>query len=192
MEYRLDVAKSYARIATAVSLPALIEVQLESFRWLQTEGLRELFEEITPIESYTGTLRLHFPSSKPESAQLNLGYRFGEPKYSEEECMERDVTYAAPLYVDVALENRETDEIIKTEIFLGDFPLMTENGTFIINGAERVVVSQLIRSPGVYFTVEEDHTTGRELCMAKLIPDRGAWLEFDTSCLLYTSPSPRD
>jgi len=180
MEYRLDVAKSYARIATTVSLPALIEVQLESFRWLQTEGLRELFEEITPIESYTGTLRLHFPSSKPESAQLNLGYRFGEPKYPEEECMERDVTYAAPLYVDVALENRETGEIVKSEIFLGDFPLMTRNGTFIINGTERVVVSQLIRSPGVYFEVEEDRTTGRRLCMAKLIPDRGVWMEFET------------
>jgi len=173
-------SKSYARIATSVSLPALIEVQLESFHWLQKEGLRDLFDEISPIESYTGMLRLHFPSTKPESAQFNLGYRFGEPTYPEEECLERDVTYAAPLYVDVALENRETDEIIRTEIFLGDFPLMTDNGTFIINGTERVVVSQLIRSPGVYFDVEEDRATGRRLCMAKLIPDRGVWMEFES------------
>jgi DNA-directed RNA polymerase subunit beta len=173
-------SKSYARISTSVNLPALIEVQLDSFRWLQGAGLRELFEEISPIESYTGMLRLHFPSSKSGSAQFNLGYRFGDPPYSEEECIERDVTYAAPLYVDVVLENRETDEIIKTEIFLGDFPLMTKNATFIINGTERVVVSQLIRSPGVYFDVEEDRATGRRLCMAKLIPDRGVWMEFES------------
>ncbi len=180
MNLHVNGAKSYARIIASIDLPALIEVQLESFRWLQEEGLRELFDEISPIESYTGTLRLHFPSSKPESVQLNLGYRFGDPPYSQEECLERDVTYAAPLYVDVALENRETGEIVKTEVFLGDFPLMTEHGTFIINGTERVVVSQLIRSPGVYFEVEEDRTTGRRLCMAKLIPDRGAWMEFES------------
>ncbi len=173
-------SKSYARMAGSLSLPTLIEVQLESYRWFQEQGLRELFDEISPIESYTGTLRLHFPSFRPESAQLGLKYRFGEPTYSQEECLERDVTYAAPLFVEVALENRETDEIIKSEIFLGDFPLMTENGTFIINGTERVVVSQLIRSPGVYFDVEEDRATGRRLCMAKLIPDRGAWMEFET------------
>ena len=172
--------KSYARIATSFSLPALIEVQLDSFRWLLDDGIRELFEEVSPIESYTGTLRLHFPSSDVESAQFGLGYRFGEPAYTQQECLERDVTYAAPLNVDVALENRETDEIIKTEIFLGDFPLMTENGTFIINGTERVVVSQLIRSPGVYFDVEEDRATGRRLCMSKLIPDRGVWMEFES------------
>ncbi|MBN1955703.1 MAG: DNA-directed RNA polymerase subunit beta [Anaerolineae bacterium] len=173
-------SKSYAKIAGSLSLPALIEVQIESYRWFQEEGLKELFHEVSPIESYTGTLRLHFPSLKPESAQLGLGYRFGEPPYTEDECLERDVTYAVPLYVQVALENRETDVIIKSEIFLGDFPLMTENGTFIINGTERVVVSQLIRSPGVYFDVEEDRTTGRRLCMAKLIPDRGAWMEFES------------
>ncbi|MBN1179973.1 MAG: DNA-directed RNA polymerase subunit beta [Anaerolineae bacterium] len=175
-----SLSKSYARIEASIDLPALIEVQLNSFHWLQDEGLTELFEEISPIESYTGTLRLHFPSTKPESSQFDLGYRFGEPVYSQEECLERDVTYAAPLYVDVALENRETDEIIKTEIFLGDFPLMTENATFIINGTERVVVSQLIRSPGVYFDVEEDRVTGRRLCTAKMIPDRGVWMEFET------------
>ncbi len=175
-----SLSKSYARITASVNLPALIEVQLGSFHWLQEEGLRELFEEISPIESYTGTLRLHFPSSKPESGQFNLGYRFGTPPYSQEDCLERDVTYAVPLYVDVALENRETGEIVETEVFLGDFPLMTENATFIINGTERVVVSQLIRSPGVYFDVEEDRATGRRLCTAKLIPDRGVWMEFES------------
>ncbi len=174
------LAKSYARIAGSLSLPALIEVQLESYRWFQKEGLKELFDEVSPIVSYTGMLRLHFPSTKPESAQFDLGYRFGEPTYTQEECLERDVTYAAPLNVDVVLENRETGEIIRSEIFLGDFPLMTENGTFIINGTERVVVSQLIRSPGVYFDIEEDRATGRRLCMAKLIPDRGAWMEFES------------
>ncbi|MGD1993867.1 MAG: DNA-directed RNA polymerase subunit beta [Anaerolineae bacterium] len=174
------MSKTYARITDTFDLPALIEVQLTSFRWLQKDGIRELFEEISPIESYTGTLRLHFPSSKPESEQFNLEYRFGDPPYSFEECIERDVTYSAPLYVDVALENRETDEIVRTEIFLGDFPLMTENATFVINGTERVVVSQLIRSPGVYFDVEEDRRTGRRLCTAKMIPDRGVWMEFET------------
>ncbi len=180
METSLLGNKTYARIVTSLSLPALIEVQLESYHWFQNQGLRELFNEISPIESYTGALKLYFPSLKSESAQFGLDYHFGLPSYSQEECLERDVTYAVPLYVDVALENRETDEIIKSEVFLGDFPLMTENGTFIINGTERVVVSQLIRSPGVYFDVEEDRTTGRRLCMSKLIPDRGAWMEFES------------
>ncbi|MFN3761826.1 MAG: DNA-directed RNA polymerase subunit beta, partial [Anaerolineae bacterium] len=172
--------KSYARVASSLSLPALIEVQLKSYEWFRREGLLDLFTEISPIESYTGNLRLHLPSRKPESQQFNLQYRFGDPPHTQEECLERDLTYAVPLYVDMALENRETGEISRSEIFLGDFPLMTENGTFIINGTERVVVSQLIRSPGVYFEVEEDRTTGRRLCMAKLIPDRGAWLEFES------------
>ncbi len=172
--------KSYARVISSLGLPALIEVQLESYRWFQEEGLLDLFTEISPIESYTGNLRLHFPSRKPESQQFGLKYRFGPPPHSQEECLERDLTYAVPLYVDVALENRETGEVVTSEIFLGDFPLMTENGTFIFNGTERVVVSQLIRSPGVYFEVEEDRTTGRRLCTAKLIPDRGAWLEFES------------
>jgi DNA-directed RNA polymerase subunit beta len=172
--------KSYARAVSSLSLPALIEVQLKSYEWFQQEGLLDLFTEISPIESYTGNLRLHLPSRKPESQQLGLRYRFGKPSHSQEDCLERDLTYSVPLYVDMALENRETGEISRSEIFLGDFPLMTENGTFIINGTERVVVSQLIRSPGVYFEVEEDRTTGRRLCMAKLIPDRGAWLEFES------------
>ena len=178
--WNMNQKKSYARVASSLSLPALIEVQLKSYEWFQEEGLLDLFTEISPIESYTGNLRLHLPSRKPESQQFNLRYRFGKPPHSQEECLERDLTYAVPLYVDMALENRETDEITTSEIFLGDFPLMTENGTFIINGTERVVVSQLIRSPGVYFEVEEDRPTGRRLCMAKLIPDRGAWLEFES------------
>ncbi len=172
--------KSYARITNTERLPRLIEVQIESFRWFQEEGLLQLFDEISPIESFNGNLKLYFPGSKAREANFDLGYRFGEPKYSEEECLERDITYAAPLYVQVVLDNRETGEVVESEIFLGDFPLMTEDGTFIINGTERVVVSQLIRSPGVYFDVEEDRVTGRRLSAAKLIPDRGAWLEFET------------
>jgi len=173
-------SKSYARITNVGRLPRLIEVQLESFRWFQEECLAQLFDEISPIESFNGNLKLYFPGSKAREAQFDLSYRFGEPKYSEEECLERDITYATPLYVEVVLDNRETGEIVESEIFLGDFPLMTEEGTFIINGTERVVVSQLIRSPGVYFDVEEDRVTGRRLSMAKLIPDRGVWMEFET------------
>jgi DNA-directed RNA polymerase subunit beta len=174
--------KSYARIPDVLALPHLIQVQLRSYQAFQDEGLRELFDEVSPIESFNGNLELHFPGLNEEvNEKLGLDYRFDEPKYTQEECLERDVTYAAPLYVRVALWNKESDEWTTQDVFMGDFPLMTEHGTFIINGAERVVVSQLIRSPGVYFTVDEDRITGRELCMAKLIPNRGAWLEFETS-----------
>jgi len=174
--------KSYARIPDVLTLPNLIQVQLRSYHWFQKEGLRELFDEISPIESFNGNLELHLPGCNEEINQkLGLDYRFEEPKYSQQECLERDITYAVPLYVRVALWNKESDEWTTQDVFMGDFPLMTENGTFIINGAERVVVSQLIRSPGVYFTVDEDRTTGRDLCMAKLIPSRGAWLEFETA-----------
>src|SRR5512135_2555977 len=168
--------KSYARIPDVYELPRLIEVQLDSFRWFQTEGLQELLEQISPIVSFDKNLELHFGSEPGQE-----GFWFGEPKYSEAECRDRDMTFAAPLWVRVRLLNRETGEVSTQNVFLGDFPLMTENGTFIINGAERVVVSQLIRSPGVYFTVEEDRVTDRRLCYAKLIPNRGAWLEFETS-----------
>ena len=174
--------KSYARIPDVLSLPRLIEIQLDSFLAFQDEGLRELFDEISPIESFNGTLELHFPGFNEElNRKLGLSYRFEEPKYSQEECLDRDMTYSAPMYVRVALWNRESDQWVTQDVFMGDFPLMTANGTFIVNGAERVVVSQLIRSPGVYFTKEEDRLSGRELCFAKLIPNRGAWLEFDTS-----------
>ncbi len=172
--------KSYARITDVHTLPTLIEVQLESFRWFINEGLAELFKEISPIESFNGTLRLFFPSDTEESRQFGLNYWFDAPKYDQDECIERDMTFASPLYVKVALQNTQTGELIVSDIFLGDFPLMTENGTFIINGTERVVVSQLIRSPGVYFDADKDPATGRPLAMAKLIPDRGAWMEFES------------
>ncbi len=164
---------SFARIPDIRPMPGLIQIQLDSFEWFKKEGLRELFEEISPIEDFTGkNLSLEF-IVPPEP--------FGKPKYTEDECRDRDATYAAPLTVKARLINKETGEIIEKDIFMGDFPLMTRQGTFIINGAERVVVSQLVRSPGVYFTADEDATTGRKLFAAKLIPARGAWLEFETS-----------
>src|ERR1700694_2688646 len=164
---------SFARIPDIRPMPGLIQIQLDSFEWFKKEGLRELFEEISPIEDFTGkNLSLEF-IVPPDP--------FGAPKYSEDECRERDATYNAPLTVKARLINKETGEIIEKDIFMGDFPLMTKQGTFIINGTERVVVSQLVRSPGVYFTADEDATTGRRLFAAKLIPGRGAWLEFETS-----------
>ncbi len=173
-------SKSYARINVQLQLPDLIEVQLESFERLKKEGLADLFHEISPIESYNKGMKLYFPSNTPESKQFGLTYWFGEPKHSIEECVERDLTYASPLNVSVLLLGGEVPEPIKQDIFLGDFPEMTEKGTFIVNGTERVVVSQLIRSPGVYFEAPLDRSTGRVLAMAKLIPDRGAWMEFET------------
>ncbi|OQY46284.1 MAG: DNA-directed RNA polymerase subunit beta [Anaerolineaceae bacterium 4572_78] len=162
--------KVYSRIDNVLELPRLIEVQLNSFKWFAMEGLKELFKEISPIVSFNKNLELSF-----------LDHRFGEPKYEESECRQRDITYANPLWVQVRLVNKETGEISEQEVFMGDFPRMTKNATFIVNGAERVVVSQLIRSPGVYFAVTEDRSTGRNLATAKLIPNRGAWLEFETS-----------
>ncbi|MBI3954036.1 MAG: DNA-directed RNA polymerase subunit beta, partial [Chloroflexi bacterium] len=166
--------KSYARIADVLEVPNLLELQLKSYDWFRREGLRELFDEISPIADFTGS-----------KMELRFGeLEFREPKYSEAECRERDMTFAAPLFVKAQLEIKQGEgqgEIRENELFFGDFPLMTRNGTFVVNGAERVVVSQLVRSPGVYFTVEEDPATGRELCYAKLIPNRGAWLEFETS-----------
>jgi DNA-directed RNA polymerase subunit beta len=162
--------KSYSRIPDIIELPKLIEVQLKAFEVFKETGLKELFDEISPIVSFNKSLELHF-----------LDYRFDEPKYSEEECRERDITYASPLWVKVRLINKETGEITEQEVFMGDFPVMTQNATFVINGAERVVVSQLIRSPGAYFSAVEDRSTGRILATSKLIPNRGAWLEFETS-----------
>ncbi len=165
------VKKSYAKIGHILDLPNLILIQLESYRRFQREGMRELLDEISPIQDFTGSrLELRFGE-----------YSFGEPKYSEWECRQRDMTYSAPLRVNVQLLVKETGEVKEQELFMGDFPLMTPNGTFVINGAERVVVSQLVRSPGVYFTLQSDPTSGRDLCYAKLIPNRGAWLEFETS-----------
>ncbi len=172
--------KNYARIPVINELPDLIEVQLESFMRLKDGGLNDLFDEISPIESYNKGMKLFFPGRSPEAQQWGLKYWFGEPKHSIDECVERDLTYSSPLYVSVLLAGSEVPEPIKQDIFLGDFPEMTEKGTFIINGTERVVVSQLIRSPGVYFDAPVDRATGRRLAMAKLIPDRGAWMEFET------------
>lgn len=173
--------KNYARVPDVQALPSLIEIQSNAFEWFINEGLLELFDEINPIEDYNGNLKLYLPGKLPEAQQFGLKYWFDEPKYTQEVCLERDMSYAAPLYVRVALVNRaEGDSVMTQDIFMGDFPLMTEKGTFIINGVERVVVSQLIRSPGVYFDAEEDRTTGRALSNAKLIPDRGAWMEFET------------
>ena len=163
--------RSFAQIHDAIEVPRLIETQVNSFEWFRREGLHELFAEISPITDFTGkNLGLHFKD-----------YVFGEPRFDEFQCRERDLTYAAPLRVNVELRILSTGEIKETEIFLGDFPVMTDNGTFIYNGAERVVVSQLIRSPGVYFKDEKEPTSGRSLHSAKLIPNRGAWLEFESN-----------
>ncbi len=172
--------KSYARIPVSLELPKLIEVQLESFQRLKKEGLYDLFNELSPIESYNKGMKLYFPGEMQESKDFGLAYRFDPPKHSVEECVEKDLTFASPLYVKVLLAGSEVASPNVQEIFLGDFPEMTEKGTFIINGTERVVVSQLIRSPGVYFEATLDRATGRPLAMAKLIPDRGAWMEFET------------
>ncbi len=163
--------KSFSHIPEVLPLPNLIQTQTQSFEWFVSRGLRELLDEITPITDFTGkNLELHFRE-----------FWFDEPKFSEDECRTRDLTYARPLKVEVDLIVKETDEVKHNVVFMGDFPWMTDQGTFIINGAERVVVSQLVRSPGVYYTGSEDPTTGRMLFAAKVIPNRGAWLEFETS-----------
>src|SRR5450756_1247733 len=170
-EMRAPSRLSYGRIPNLVELKDLIATQVESFKWFKTEGLRELFDEINPITDYTGkNFELKF-----------LDYEFGQPKFSVEECRNRDMTYAAPLRIKTRLTIKETGEIKESEVYMGDFAMMTDEGTFIVNGTERVVVSQLVRSPGVYFTAAEDPNTGRKLFGAKLIPNRGAWLEFETS-----------
>jgi len=163
--------KRYARIPEVLPIPNLIELQLESFHWFIDNGLRELLDEISPIQDFTGrVMELRFRE-----------YEFEVPKYSELECRTRDLTFSKPLYVWVELLIKETGEIQRQRVYMGDFPFMTEEGTFIINGAERVVVSQLVRSPGVYYTANEDPATGRNLFNAKVIPNRGAWLEFETA-----------
>ena len=172
--------KSYARIPNVYPLPGFIDIQLDSFRRLKEYGIAELLDEISPIESFNHGMKLFFPSDSEESRQWNLKFWFGEPKQTVDECVERDLTYSSPLYVSVLLAGPSVAEPIKQDVFLGEFPEMTESGTFIINGSERVVVSQLIRSPGVYFEAPIDHSTGHRQAMAKLIPDRGAWMEFET------------
>ena len=165
------VRKRYARIPEVLPVPNLIELQLESFQWFIEKGLRELFDEISPIKDFTGkVMELQF-----------LDYEFGDPKYSEEECRTKDLTFSRPLYVNVELLIKETGEIQRQRVYMGDYPWMTNLGTFVINGAERVVVSQLVRSPGVYYSELEDPASGRMLFSAKVIPNRGAWLEFETN-----------
>ncbi|WP_062240222.1 DNA-directed RNA polymerase subunit beta [Fictibacillus sp. FJAT-27399] len=160
--------RSYARISEVLELPNLIEIQTASYQWFLDEGLREMFQDISPIEDFTGNLVLEF-----------IDYSLGEPKYPVEESKERDVTYAAPLRVKVRLINKETGEVKEQEVFMGDFPLMTDTGTFVINGAERVIVSQLVRSPSVYYSEKIDKN-GKRGFTATVIPNRGAWLEFET------------
>jgi DNA-directed RNA polymerase subunit beta len=164
--------KSYSKLPQVVAIPNLIEVQLGSFRWFQKDSIRELLDDISPIKDFTGNrLELKF-----------VGYEFREPRLSEAECCQRDQTYSVPLYVKARLLVKATGEIKEPfDLFFGDIPLMTAQGTFITSGTERVIVSQLLRSPGVYFTTEEDANTGRALCRANLIPSRGAWLEIETS-----------
>jgi DNA-directed RNA polymerase subunit beta len=173
---------TFARIPEVHRVPDLIQIQRDSFDWFLDEGLKELFAEISPISDFTGrTMELELAVPGPDGEP---GYQFMEPKLAEAECRERDSTFARPLRVRMRLRIKSGEaegEVKEQDIFMGDFPMMTEHGTFIINGAERVVVSQLVRSPGVYFTVEEDASSGRRLCMGKLIPSRGAWLEFETS-----------
>ncbi len=162
---------SYSRIPEVLPIPNLIELQLESFDWFVQKGLRELFDEISPIKDFTGkVMELRF-----------LDYEFGDPKFSEDECRTSDRTFVRPLHVFVELTIKETGEIQRQRVYMGDYPWMTDQGTFIINGAERVVVSQLVRSPGVYYSRVEDPASGRTLYWAKVIPNRGAWLEFETS-----------
>ena len=160
--------RSYARISEVLELPNLIEIQTASYQWFLDEGLREMFQDISPIEDFTGNLSLEF-----------IDYSLGEPKYVVEESKERDVNYAAPLRVKVRLLNKETGEVKEQDVFMGDFPLMTDTGTFIINGAERVIVSQLVRSPSVYYSGKIDKN-GKKGYTATVIPNRGAWLEYET------------
>jgi DNA-directed RNA polymerase subunit beta len=161
---------SFSKLKEVGDMPNLIEVQLDSYNWFLKEGLQEVFDDVNPIQDYTANLNLEFVGYKLDMDNI---------KYSVEECKERDSTYAAPLKVKVRLLNKETGEVKEQEVFMGDFPLMTEQGTFIINGAERVIVSQLVRSPGVYYDMTIDKT-GKKLFSSTVIPNRGAWLEYET------------
>jgi DNA-directed RNA polymerase subunit beta len=169
MDAGVGVRMSFSKQNEVLDMPNLIEVQKDSYDWFLDEGLKEVFRDISPITDYTGNLSLEF---------VNFSLS-DEAKYTIDECKERDATYAAPLKVRVRLVNKEKDEISEHEIFMGDLPLMTDTGTFIINGAERVIVSQLVRSPGIYYAVEHDKI-GKKLYSSTVIPNRGAWLEYET------------
>ena len=174
MPYPVTIGKrtrmSFSKIKEIADLPNLIEIQVDSYKWFLEEGLKEVFEDISPIEDYTGNLILEFVDFSLDE----------KPKYDIEECKERDATYHAPLNVKVRLINKETGEIKEQKVFMGDFPLMTDRGTFVINGAERVIVSQLVRSPGVYYALDRDMKTGKKMISSTVIPNRGAWLEYET------------
>src|SRR5438046_2916315 len=159
---------SFAKLDEVLPLPDLVAIQRESFDWLLSEGIKEVLEEVSPIEDFTEQFQLYFGR-----------HEFREQKFSEEECRDKDITFSRPLFVEATFVNKVTGEIKEQEVFMGDFPMMTNHGTFIINGTERVVVSQLVRSPGVYFSRELDKTTDKDVFIAKIIPGRGAWLEFD-------------
>ena len=161
--------RSFAKIPEVMDIPNLISIQTESFTHFMTDGLAEAFRSVSPIENSAKNMCVEFGE-----------HEFGDPKYSEVECKSRDISYQAPLFVNVRLINKDTGEMQESDVFMGDFPLMTRRGTFIINGTERVVVSQLVRSPGVYFSTERDKTSAKQLFGAKVIPARGAWLEYET------------
>ena len=159
---------SYARIKEVMEMPHLLDIQRNSYDWFKKEGLAEIFRDVSPISDFTGNLELFFE-----------GFTFGECKYSLEECKKRDGTYAAPIRVKVKLLNKAKGEVKEQEVFMGDFPIMTSTGTFIINGAERVIVSQLVRSPGAYYAGSIDQS-GKNVYTAQVIPNRGAWIELET------------
>lgn len=175
-EYGKVQRLNYSRIKQPIELPNLIQVQLSSYDWFLKQGLKEALQEVFPISDFTGNLELDF-----------LDYSLGEPKYQVHECKDRDVSYQAPLKLKVRLTDKETGELKESDVYMGDLPLMTEKGTFIINGAERVVVSQLVKSPGVYFNDRVD-VSGKTLYGATIIPNRGAWfeLEMDSAEIIYT------
>jgi len=161
--------RSFAKIPEVLEVPNLIALQRDSFKWFLDEGLRDTFHDISPIEDFTGTLAVEFGA-----------HEFGDPKYTVDECKEKDMSYQAPLFVEVRFINKDTGEIKEQQVFMGDFPLMTDRGTFVINGTERVVVSQLVRSPGVYYAEDLDKTSDKIVYTTKVIPARGAWLEIET------------
>ena len=158
----------YSKISGTLPLPNLVEIQTESFKWFITQGIKEVLEDVFPIANYSETLQIEY-----------VDCRFDQPKYDYLECKERDMTYSAPLRVTLRLRFKETGEIKESEVFMGDFPLMTKSGTFIINGAERVIVSQLVRSPGAYMSKTMDKS-GKYLYEGDLIPTRGTWLQFES------------
>ena len=164
-----NVRMSFSKARNTLELPNLLEVQTKSYEWFLREGLDEVLRDVSPIMDYSGNLQIDFLSYTIDPT----------PKYPVEECKERDVNYAAPLRVNVRLTNKQTGEVKETEIYMGDFPLMTDNGTFVINGAERVIVSQIVRSPGMYYASDIDKS-GRKMYTAQVIPYRGAWLEYET------------